>query len=154
MDAKERGILRFSGINAVGVSNAVVDAYAVLGGMQAFFFGSPNRFLGLVYNNTDLSLVVKDWEEGTSGADAGDLYCKSGSMISFMDTTKSGSTRCQIDARQIARTSDPHYPDLALIPAGIFVCSTKAGEKLLTSQNAMIFQDQSADFEHHQSTDD
>jgi hypothetical protein len=123
-------------ITAIGLKTAIAAAVAVLTGLlQYMAVDNPKKILGLVLNDTDEHLLVKDWTEGVDGKKAGDLYMRFGHMAAFMQDNERGllSPRVQIGARV---TYGPDEPD-TIVFAGIYVANRNIG--LRGTQGIMIF---------------
>lgn len=131
-----------AGVAAMGSMTVVVGVALVIIAELLIFFLVLNKkvFLGMVFNNTGLNLVVRDWRAGTSGAARGDLFMNTGSMISFMETHENpnlDSPLVQVVSRLFVKPGDPDN----LVSAGIF-CAEKnigfygtEGVMLLSSQS-------------------
>jgi hypothetical protein len=131
------------GVAAMGSMSVVVGVALVIVAELLIFFLVFNKkvFLGMVFNNTALALVVRDWRAGTSGADRGDLFMNTGSTTSFMETNETpnlDSPLVQVTERLFVSKGDPDN----LVSAGIF-CAEKnfglfgtEGVMVLTSNKA------------------
>jgi hypothetical protein len=123
-------------ITTIGLKTAIAAAVAVLTGLLRYLaLENPKKILGLVVNDTDEHLVVKDWKEGVDGRTAGDLYLHSGHMAAFMQDNERGllSPRIQIGARV---TYGPEEPD-TIVFAGLYVANRNVG--LRGTEGVMIF---------------
>ncbi|WP_045876438.1 hypothetical protein [Pseudofrankia sp. DC12] len=123
-------------ITTIGLKTAIAAAVAVLTGLLRYMsLENPKKILGLVLNDTDEHLVVKDWKEGVDGTKAGDLYMHSGHMAAFMQDNERGllSPRVQVGARV---SYGPDEPD-TIVFAGIYVANRNIG--LRGTTGIMIF---------------
>lgn len=114
-----------AGVAAMGSMAVVVGVALVIVAELLIFFLVLNKkvFLGMVFNNTDLNLVVRDWRAGTSGAARGDLFMNTGSMTYFMETHETpnlDSPLVQVVSRLFLGSGNPDN----LVSAGIF-CAEK-----------------------------
>jgi hypothetical protein len=114
-----------AGVVAMGSMTVVVGVALVIVAELLIFFLVLNKkvFLGMVFNNTGLNLVVRDWRAGTSGAARGDLFMNTGSMTSFMETHENpnlDSPLVQVVERLFLGPGNPDN----LVSAGIF-CAEK-----------------------------
>jgi hypothetical protein len=117
-----------AGVAAMGSMTVVVGVALVVAAELLLFFLVLNKkvFLGMVFNNTGLSLVVRDWRAGTGGARRGDLFMNTGSMTSFMEmheTHRLDSPLVQVVARDRIAPGDPDN----LVSAGIFFAEKNFG---------------------------
>jgi hypothetical protein len=117
-----------AGVAAMGSMTVVVGVALVIVAELLLFFLVFNKktFLGMVFNNTDLHLVVRDWRAGTGGARRGDLFMNTGLMTSFMEmneTHRLDSPLVQVVARYRVAPGNPDN----LVMAGIFFASKKVG---------------------------
>ncbi|WP_007510254.1 hypothetical protein [Pseudofrankia saprophytica] len=123
-------------ITTIGLTTAIAAVVAVLTGLLHYLsLDNPRKILGMVLNDTDEHLVVKDWQEGVGGKKAGDLYMASGHMASFMQDNERGliSPRVQIGARV---SYGPDEPD-TIVFAGIYFANRNFG--LRGTTGVMIF---------------
>ncbi|MFD1747542.1 hypothetical protein ACFSE1_18890 [Rhizobium helianthi] len=75
-----------TGITSLGMKTVVTVIVIVLAAILLYLFlENPKKLLGIVYNNTDENLVVKDWRK-----DDGDLYMEHGHMVNFMEDHATG----------------------------------------------------------------
>jgi hypothetical protein len=114
-----------AGVVAMGSITVVVGVALVIVAELLLFFLVLNKkvFLGMVFNNTGLNLIVRDWRAGTSGASRGDLFMNTGSMTSFMETNETpnlDSPLVQVVERLFLSAGSPDN----LVSAGIF-CAEK-----------------------------
>lgn len=117
-----------AGVAAMGSMTVVVGVALVIAAELLLFFLLLNKkvFLGMMFNNTDLNLVVRDWRAGTGGARRGDLFMNTGSMTSFMEmheTHRLDSPLVQVVARDRIAPGDPDN----LVSAGIFFAEKNFG---------------------------
>lgn len=116
------------GVRAMGSISVVVGVAAFLVSELLLYLLQTNKkvFLGMVFNNTDLNLQVKDWPLGVEGDASGDLYMESGRMVAFMETHENEqleSPLVQVPARFIIAKDDPDN----LVMGGIFAAEKKFG---------------------------
>ncbi|KAF2450949.1 hypothetical protein P171DRAFT_516711 [Karstenula rhodostoma CBS 690.94] len=129
-----------TGVRAMaGVSVIVGTAVLIIGEILLYLLlENKKQFLGIVYNNTDLNLVVDNWRTGS-----GDLYVATGAVSSWMEQHENeqySSPLVQIGARQIIAPNDPDN----LILGGLFF-----GEKnnsLFGTEGTMVFHDRVTKF--------
>jgi hypothetical protein len=127
-----------AGIAAMGSMTVVIGVALVIVAQILLFFLVFNKkiFLGMFFNNTDLSLSVGDWRAGTGGAFDGDLFMNTGSMTSFMETHETeyfDSPLVQVTARMLVAPGDADN----LICAGIFCAEKKIG--FYGTEGVMLF---------------
>ncbi|KAK7177947.1 hypothetical protein DPSP01_014489 [Paraphaeosphaeria sporulosa] len=134
-----------TGVRAMGGVTVImgVAAFIISEILLYLLVNNKKQFLGIVYNNTDLNLVVDDWRSGTGGGNKGDLYVSTGSISSWMEQHENeqySSPLIQIGARQIIGPNDPDN----LILGGLFFGEKNFG--LYGTEGVMIFHDQKNDF--------
>jgi hypothetical protein len=110
-----------TGVRAMGKVSVIVGVALVIITEILLYLIISNKkvFMGMVFNNTDLNLVVKNWRDGTGGSDKGDLFTNTGSMTSFMQThenEKLDSPFVQIRGRDFIAPGDEDN----IISGGIF----------------------------------
>lgn len=132
-----------AGVRAMGSISVVVGvALIILTELLLYLLiNNKKQFLGMVLNNTDLDLVVKDWTDGTGGKDKGDLFMNTGSMSSFMEQHQNeyfDSPMVQVGARQILNPDNPNDPD-NIILGGIYFAEKNFG--LYGTEGVMVLQD-------------
>ncbi len=128
------------GIRAAGGVTVIVSVVAALIVELLVYLLVTNQkvFLGMVFNNTDINLVVKDWRNGVDGGDSGDLFMNTGSMKSFMETNENemlDSSLIQLMARSFIAPNDPDN----IVMGGIFHGEKNIG--LYGTDGAMVFSD-------------
>ena len=75
-----------AGIKGIGLKTVMVAVVAVLVSLLYYLlWENPKKILGMVINNTDENLIVKDWETGK-----GDLFMQHGEMVNFMQDNEDG----------------------------------------------------------------
>ncbi|WP_045876439.1 hypothetical protein [Pseudofrankia sp. DC12] len=125
-----------TGISNIGMKTAIGAIVVVLVGFLLYMFlDNPKKILGMVINDTDEHLVVKNWEKGVDGKKDGDLYMAFGHMANFMQDNESGlvSPKVQIRARV---NFGPNEPD-NLVFAGIYFADRNVG--IRGAEGVMIF---------------
>jgi len=112
------------GVKAMGKMSVVVGVAVLIVTELLLYLMIQNKkvFLGMVYNNSNLSLVVRDWRKGTDGSNSGDLFMSTGSMTTFMLTHM--TERLDSPEVQVKSKLDVGDPADNLIMAGIF-CAEK-----------------------------
>lgn len=114
-----------AGVVAMGSMTVVVGAALLIVAEILLFFLVLNKkvFLGMVLNNTDMSLRVGNWRAGVGGGRGSGLFMNTGSMTTFMEThetPKLDSPLVQVGPRLFVKQGDPDN----LVSAGIF-CAEK-----------------------------
>ena len=117
------------GVKAAGGVAAVVGVVAVIILELLFFLLHDNKktFVGLVFNNTAMDLVVDDWRAGTGGDDKGDLYMAWGSATGFMEVHIDGDL--SKPAVQLPAKSEVGGETGYIVNAGIYSASKNFGLK-------------------------
>ncbi len=134
-----------TGITSIGLKTAIGAVVVVLVGFLLYLFlENPKKILGMVINDTDEHLVVKEWEKGVDGKKAGDLYMAFGHMASFMQDNEGGlvSPKVQVRARVNFGPSDPEN----LVFAGIYFADRNFGMR--GAEGVMIFSSPKIRFAH------
>jgi hypothetical protein len=113
-----------AGVRAMGTMKVVVGVAAVIIVELLIYLMVHNEkvFLGMVFNNTPLSLVVRDWRQGVDGANNGDLFMNTGSMTTFMETHM--DEKLDSPLVQVLEKFDVGDPADNIISGGIF-CAQK-----------------------------
>lgn len=117
-----------AGVVAMGSMTVVVGAAVAIVAELLLFFLVLNKkvFLGMVFNNTDVGMVVRDWRAGVGGDRRGDLFMNTGSMTTFMETHENqnlDSPLVQVGPRLFVKEGDPDN----LVCAGIFCAQKNIG---------------------------
>lgn len=127
-----------TGITTLGIKTAVAVVIIVLAAILLYLFlENPKKILGLVYNNTDDMLVVKNWNQR-----GGDLYMEHGEMVNFMADHENGdldSPMVQIRSRYYFGPNDPDN----VIFGGLYFADRNFG--LRGSEGVMIFSSKTSD---------
>lgn len=128
-----------AGVRAMGRISVVVGVALVLVTELLLYlmFANKKVFLGMIFNNTPLSLVVHGWRNGVNGADNGDLFMNTGSITAFMETNM--NDRLDSPLVQIMAKLDVDDPEDNIISGGIFCASKKPG--LFGTEGAMVLRD-------------
>jgi hypothetical protein len=115
------------GVKAMGKIAVVVGVALVLITELLLYLIFKNKkvFLGIIYNNTAHALVVKNWRSGTGGSDNGDLFLKTGSMTTYMETHLNDYLDSPLV--QVTAKIDVKDPKENLIAGGIFCAEKNAG---------------------------
>ncbi len=80
-----------AGVTGIGMKTAVAVVIIVLAALLLYLFlENPKKILGLIVNDTDDDLVVKDWRKGVDGGAGGDLWMEHGHMANFPEDHASG----------------------------------------------------------------
>lgn len=137
-----------TGVKAMGSVSVVVGVAALIIAeiLLYLMLNNKKQFLGLMFNNTDLNLVVDDWRSGTGGSNKGDLFLNTGSMNSFMEQHENeylDSPLIQIGARMIVEPDDPNSDD-NMILGGLYFAEKNFG--LYGTEGAMVLHDRKKDF--------
>lgn len=131
-----------AGVKAMGKMSVVVGVAVLIITELLLYLMMNNKkvFLGMVFNNTSLSLVVRKWRDGTDGANSGDLYMNTGSMTTFMLTHMNE----QLDSPevQVMEKFDVADPENNMIMGGIFCAEKNFG--LFGTEGAMVLQNYSS----------
>lgn len=81
-----------AGVTGVGLKTAVTVVIIILAALLLYLFlENPKKILGLICNDTDEDLIVKDWRKGVSGGTGGDLYLEHGHMENFPEDHATGA---------------------------------------------------------------
>jgi hypothetical protein len=125
-----------AGVKAMGKMSVVVGVALVIITELLLYLLISNKkvFLGIVYNNTPLSLVVHDWRKGVDGADNGDLFMNTGSMNAFMETNM--NEKLDSPLIQVMEKLDVDDPEENLVSGGIFCAEKNFG--LFGTEGAMV----------------
>jgi hypothetical protein len=125
-----------AGVRAMGKISVVVGVAMLLITELLLYlmFSNKKVFLGLIFNNTPLNLVVHGWRNGVDGDDNGDLFMNTGSMTAFMETNM--TDRLDSPLVQIMAKLDVSGPDVNIVSGGIFSASKKPG--LFGTEGAMV----------------
>lgn len=125
-----------AGVKAMGNMKVVVGAAAVIIVELLIYLLVHNQkvFLGIVFNNTPLSLVVRDWRKGVDGADNGDLFMGTGSMNTFMETHKTPDLDSPLV--EVMEKFDVGTVEDNIIAGGIFCAEKNFG--LFGTEGAMV----------------
>ncbi|GAB2501179.1 hypothetical protein [Arenimonas alkanexedens] len=109
-----------AGLKAAGGVGAVVGVVAVILVELLLYLlhGNKKNFVGMIFNNTDTNLVVKDWRAGVGGADKGDLYMAWGHCSGFMEVHQDGDL--SKPALQLPARSAPEEQTGRIIQGGIY----------------------------------
>lgn len=126
-----------SGITSIGLKTAVATIVIVLVGFLLWLiFENPKQCLGMVLNDTDYDLVVKDWKAGADNTNPNSaLYMNHGSMKSFMQDYLDGDLTKKIQIKKRAFFG-PDDPDNAVY-AGIYFGDKNAG--FYGAEGLMVF---------------
>lgn len=116
------------GVRAMGGVTVVCTVAAIIIVELLIYLAFKNEkvFLGIVFNNTDLNLRVKDWRSGVGGSNSGDLYMETGSMQRFMETNENenlDSPLVQMPARLFIAPGDEDN----MVYGGIFQAAKNIG---------------------------
>lgn len=91
---------------AGGVASVVGVVLVILVELLLYLLhGNKKNFVGIIFNNSDTNLVVKDWREGVDGSDKGDLYMAWGHCSGFPEVHLDGDLSkpaVQLPARSAA----------------------------------------------------
>jgi hypothetical protein len=117
-----------AGVAAMGSMTVVVGAALLIVAELLLFFLVLNKkvFLGMVFNNTDMSLRVGNWRAGVGGGRGSGLFMNTGSMTTFMETHETprlDSPLVQVGPRLFVRQGDPDN----LVWGGIFCAEKNVG---------------------------
>ncbi|HUR83149.1 MAG TPA: hypothetical protein VM733_20500 [Thermoanaerobaculia bacterium] len=115
-----------AGIANIGMKTAVLAiAVALTTLIWWLIHDNPKKILGLVINETDEHLVVRNWRAGTEGGTGADLYMAHGDMKSFPQDYEEGvlAKKIQINKRAYFGPGDKENACYA----GIFFAEKKTG---------------------------
>jgi hypothetical protein len=131
------------GVKAMGTMKVVVGVAAVIIIELLIYLMIHNEkvFLGMVFNNTPLGLVVNDWRKGVDGANSGDLFMNTGSMNTFMETHMNENLDSPLV--QVMEKFDVGSAEDNIISGGIFCAQKNFG--LFGTEGAMVLSKYSAD---------
>ncbi len=125
-----------AGITGVGMKTAIgVIVIALIGLLLFLLWENPKKLLGIVINDTDEELNVKDWRNGLSGADNSDLYMEHGKMDSFMVDHENGLSSPEVQVRARIDFGDQDPENFAF--AGIYFADRNVG--LRGAEGVMVF---------------
>ena len=80
-----------SGVTGIGLKTAIAVVIIILAALLLYLFlENPKKILGLIVNDTDDDLVVKDWRSGVSGGKNSDLYLEHGEITNFPEDRATG----------------------------------------------------------------
>lgn len=80
-----------SGVTGVGMKTAIAVIVIILAALLLYLFlENPKKILGLIINDTDDDLVVKDWRKGVDGGSGGDLHLEHGKIENFPEDHATG----------------------------------------------------------------
>lgn len=120
-------------IVAVGTKTVVAAAVILLVAFIFYLFkANPKKILGLVLNNTDNNLFVKDFRDPNN---KGDLYMRHGVMENFMEDSEDGpsSRKVQIIKREYYGKDN----EKNMVQMGVYFANRSAG--LRGSEGIMVF---------------
>jgi hypothetical protein len=125
-----------AGVRAMGKLSIIVGVALVLITELLLYlmFANKKVFLGIIFNNTPLNLVVHGWRNGVNGADSGDLFMNTGSTTAFMETNM--TDRLNSPLVQILAKFAVEDPEDNIVSGGIFCASKKPG--LFGTEGAMV----------------
>jgi hypothetical protein len=132
-----------AGVKAMGKMSVVVGVALVIITELLLYLMLNNKkvFLGMVFNNTGLSLVVRDWRNGVDGANNGDLFMNTGSMTTFMETNM--NEKLDSPLVQVMEKFDVGDPENNIIAGGIFSAEKNFG--LFGTEGALVLSKYSKD---------
>jgi hypothetical protein len=132
-----------TGVKAMGKMSVVVGVALVILVELLLYLMINNKkvFLGMVFNNTGLSLVVRDWRQGVDGANNGDLFMNTGSMNTFMETNM--NEKLDSPLVQVMEKFDVGDPENNIISGGIFSAEKNFG--LFGTEGALVLSKYSKD---------
>ncbi|MBO9557721.1 MAG: hypothetical protein J7515_03930 [Caulobacter sp.] len=126
------------GVTSLGIKTAVVVVVIVLAAFLLYLFmENPKKILGLVLNDTDDDLVVRDWRRGVDGGTGGELFMQHGHMANFPEDHATGdlsSPLVQIRKRAFFGPNDPDN----VVFAGFYFANKNFG--LRGAEGVMLFQ--------------
>lgn len=124
------------GVKAMGKMSVVVGVAVLIVTELLLYliFKNEKVFLGMIFNNTPLNLVVHDWRNGTGGGDNSDLFMNTGSMNTFMETNL--DEKLDSPLIQILEKLDVDDPAENIVSGGIFCAEKNAG--LFGTEGAMV----------------
>ena len=97
-----------AGVTGIGMKTAVAVVIIVLAALLLYLFlENPKKILGLIVNDTDDDLVVKDWRKGVDGGAGGDLWMEHGHMANFPEDHASGDLQLAAGPGPQARVVGP-----------------------------------------------
>ena len=109
------------GVTGIGIKTAVVVVVIVLAAILLYLFlENPKKILGLLFNDTDHDLEVRDWRRGVDGAKAGDLFMAFGHMANFPEDHATGSLDSPLVQLRKRAFFGPGDPDNAVFGAFFF----------------------------------
>jgi hypothetical protein len=125
-----------AGITSIGLKTSIGAVVVVLVAFLLYLFlENPKKILGMVINDTDDHLIVKDWRKGVDGGTDSDLFMQHGHMVNFMQDNEEGlqSPQVQIRARAFFAEKDPDN----VIFGGVYYADRNFG--LRGAEGVMIF---------------
>ena len=125
-----------AGIMGIGMKTAIAAVVIALATLLLFLFlDNPKKILGMVINDTDSNLIVKDWKKGVNGNKNGDLFMAHGHMADFMEDNENGlgSPAIQIRSKINFGAGDKEN----VVFAGIYFANRNFG--LRGAEGVMIF---------------
>ncbi len=120
-------------IRIVGTKTVITTVIVILFAFLLYLFkGNPKKILGLVLNNTNNSLYVKDFRNSSN---KGDLYMRHGKMVNFMEDSEDGpsSHKVQIIKREYFGKDN----EKNMLQMGIYFADRNVG--LRGSEGIMVF---------------
>jgi hypothetical protein len=122
-----------TGVKAMGKMSVVVGvALVIITELLLYLvFKNQKNFLGIVYNNTPLNLVVYDWRGGNNS----DLYFETGEMNTFPEAPMTEFLDSPLV--QVIAKYDQGDVKENIISGGIFFAEKKPG--LFGTEGAMVF---------------
>lgn len=120
-----------AGVKGIGMKTIIGAVVVVLASLLLYLLlENPKKVLGMVINNTDNNLVVKNYRK-----DDGDLYIRHGEMVDFMEDNEDGLQSPKIQIKQRLNFGEGNEDNVVF--AGIYFADKKFG--LYGAEGLMVF---------------